>query len=291
MQRVAEDQARVAPSNVEQVGAWDGEAGGYWARHADRFDRAVAGYQPAFLEAARIGPADRVLDVGCGTGQCTRAAARLAGHGHALGVDLSAGMIEVARRAADRDGLANVRFARADAQIHPFPTGGVDRVISRHGAMFFGDPRAAFGNLARALRPGGRLTLLTWQPAADNEWFGACWTALTGRDRLPVPPPDAPGPFALSDPDRVRELLAAAGFADIEISGRTTPMWFGADPADAERFLLGQLDWMLRDRSDPERGRAALRTQLADHAGPDGVCFGSASWLITAHRAGADPAG
>ena len=115
-------------------------------------------------------------------------------------MDLSAHMIDVARRRAASEGLPNARFLHADAQLHPFPPGGFDVVISRTGAMFFGDPPAAFGNLARALRPGGRLALLTWQPAARNEWFGAFWTALTGRDELPSPPPGAPRPVLAERP-------------------------------------------------------------------------------------------
>ncbi len=274
----------VARSNVEQAGAWDGAEGAYWAEHADRFDRTMAGYQASFLDAARIDRTDRVLDIGCGTGQSTRAAARLAEAGHALGVDLSASMIDVARRRAAREGLRNAGFERADAQIHPFPAGGFDRAVSRTGAMFFGDPPAAFANIARALRPGGRLTLLTWQPADRNDWFGACWTALTGRHRLPDPPPGVPSPFSLSDPDRVRALLRSTGFTDIRISARAEPVYVGRDPADAGRFLLGLLGWMLRDRDDPERGQAALQASLTDHLGPDGVQYDSAAWLVTAHR-------
>jgi SAM-dependent methyltransferase len=277
------DTVAVDPSNVEQARAWDGAEGDYWAEHADWFDRSLAGYDAVFFDAARVGPGDRVLDVGCGTGQTTRAAARLAPAGQALGLDLSAQMIDVARQRAAREALPNVRFARADAQIHPFPPGGFDIVLSRTGAMFFGDPRAAFGNLARALRPGGRLTLLSWQPAARNEWFGAFWTALTGRAELPTPPPGAPSPFSLSDPDRVHDLLTATGFAGIEISPHSADLHYG-DAAVAERLLLGLLGWMLRDRDDPDRGRAALRTSLRDHLGPDGVQYGSAAWLITAHR-------
>jgi SAM-dependent methyltransferase len=274
----------IAPSNVEQARAWDGAEGDYWAEHADRFDRSMAGYQPGFLDAARIGRADRVLDVGCGTGQSTREAARRACDGFALGVDLSASMIDVARRRAVGDGLANARFERADAQVHPFDPGAFDGVLSRTGAMFFGDPVAAFGNLARALRSGGRLTLLTWQGPERNEWFGAFWRALTGRTELPAPPPGAPSPFSLSNPDRVRTLLGATGFGDIEITGHTAPLHYGPDPADAGRFLLGLLGWMLRDRPDPDRGRAALHDSLTDHLSPDGVQYASAAWLITAHR-------
>jgi SAM-dependent methyltransferase len=111
-----------------------------------------------------------VLDIGCGTGQATRDAARAAEPGHALGVDLSARMIELARRLAASQDIGNVSFEQADAQIYPFPAGSFDVAISRTGTMFFGDPAAAFANIGRALRPGGRLVMLVWQGPGPNEW-------------------------------------------------------------------------------------------------------------------------
>jgi ubiquinone/menaquinone biosynthesis C-methylase UbiE len=157
--------APVHPSNEAQAGAWDGGEGYYWAAHHERFEASLAAYQPAFAAATRIRPGDHVLDVGCGTGVTTREAARAAPDGEAFGVDLSGRMIEVAQKLAAAEGLLNARFEQADAQVHPFPEAGFDAVVSRTGAMFFGDPQLAFANLRRALRPGGRLTLITWQPA------------------------------------------------------------------------------------------------------------------------------
>src|SRR6201987_3715385 len=236
---------RVDPSNAEVAKAWDGGEGAYWAAHAGHFDRAVAAYRERFLDAAAIRTAEHVLDIGCGTGQTTRDAARRASSGGALGVDLSAEMIALARRLAAAEGLGNARFEQADAQISPFGEGSFDVAISRTGAMFFGDPRAAFGNIARALRGGGRLALLSWQPAPANEWVAEFTAALAAGRDLPAPAPGSPGPFALADPDRVRQLLAGAGFTRIEIDQMQAPMWFGVDADDAHGFALGLLGWML----------------------------------------------
>jgi SAM-dependent methyltransferase len=276
----------VDPTNHAQAQAWDGTEGGYWATHAERFDAALAGYQPAFHAAARIEGGDRVLDVGCGTGLTTRAAARAAPDGEALGVDLSAEMIDVARAITARVGVANAHFVQADAQVQPFAAGGVDAVLSRTGAMFFGRPDVAFANLARALRPGGRLTLLTWQGVAHNAWFRAVAGALMGQEP-PAPPAGAPGPFSLSDPDHVRDLLQGAGFADVAIDGLAAPMVYGRDAGEAHAFVLGLLGWMLEGRTPAERARAseALRSTLEAHEGPDGVGLPSAAWLVTARRA------
>jgi SAM-dependent methyltransferase len=154
------------------------------------------------------------------------------------------------------------------------------------GAMFFGDPAAAFANIGRALRAGGRLTLLTWQPLEANEWIRELSTALAAGRQLPMPPPDAPGPFALSDPDRVRAVLTSAGFTAIDLEARTEPMWFGEDAENAQRFVVGLMGWMLRglDESGQARALENLHATLAAHATSDGVLYGSAAWTISAKR-------
>ena len=188
------------PSNAHQVQAWDGSEGAFWTARAGRFDETLASCHGPFLTAAAIGEGEHVLDVGCGTGQATRDAARIARRSSALGVDLSSQMVALAGRTAASEGLENVEFQHADAQIHRFEPGAFDVVISRMGSMFFGDPITAFSNLHRALLPGGRLTLLTWQSAVDNEWLTEFHAALAvGRD-LPTPPSDVPSPFASERP-------------------------------------------------------------------------------------------
>jgi SAM-dependent methyltransferase len=276
----------VDTSNTEQLRAWDGDEGAYWAAHAEYFDRGLAGYHAQFLRACAIGPSERVLDIGCGTGETTRDAARAATTGSALGVDLSSAMLDYARRRSDEEGTANAHFAQVDAQIHPFETAAFDVAISRTGAMFFGDPVVAFTNLARAVRPGGRLVLLTWQPLEHNEWIREFSGALAaGRDR-PVPPANAPGPFSLSAPPRVRDVLTRGGFTNIELEAASAGMWFGTDADDAQGFVLGLLGWMLEGLDDigRDRARAALHASLSAHASDGGVIYDSAAWIIRATR-------
>lgn len=265
----------VHPSNIDTARGWDGPTGDFWVAHADMFDAGVARYSAPFLAAAAIGPTSRVLDVGCGNGETTREAARLARDGHATGVDLSARMLELARRRAA--GVPNVDFVQADAQVADL--GRFDRVISRTGVMFFGDPVAAFTHLARALVPGGRMALAVWQGYPEQEWIGS-FRRAAGAPPLPH---DA-GPFSLGDPDRVRGLLAAAGFGTPVITGVREPMYFGPDAATAETMVSGIVGGLL-DALD-ERARAAavdaLRADLDAHLGPDGVTYGSAMWIVTA---------
>ena len=274
------------PSNARQVEAWEGNDGAFWAARARRFDETLASFHGPFLTAAAIRERDRVLDVGCGNGQSTRDAARVATNGSALGVDLSSQMLAFARKTAAAEGLANVEFRHADAQIHAFEPAAFDVVISRMGSMFFGDPIAAFTNLHRALRPEGRLTLLTWQGVTDNEWMTEFRAAQAGGRDLPMPPPDAPGPFALADPDRVRTILEAAGFAGISFQDLREPMSYGPNPDDAFDFVNDMFGWMRDglDQAGQDAALAALRATIAEHAGNHGVTYQSATWIIQAHK-------
>ncbi len=274
---------RVDPTNVDQAQAWNGDEGDYWSANAEHFDRSVAAYHVPFMRAAAIATDEHVLDVGCGTGQTTREAARAAVRGSALGIDLSSRMVDLARELADAEGLTNARFEQVDAQIHDFHS-SFDVAISRTGAMFFGDPVAAFANVGRTLPAGGRFVMLTWQPLAANEWLRELATALAAGRTVPVPPPDAPGPFALSEPDRVRHILTAAGFSGIEMQPLSGPMWFGEDADDAQRFVLGLMGWMLEGLDDEGLAGAiaALHTTLAAHETTEGVVFGSGTWTIEA---------
>ncbi|MBK1787404.1 methyltransferase domain-containing protein [Prauserella sp. ASG 168] len=266
---------------MSQLTSWDGAGGDVWVANADRFDNGVANYQDTFLAAAEFKRTSAVLDVGCGTGRTTRDAARAAPDGMALGVDLSSAMLELARERARLDGLPNASFEQADAQVHDFARQGFDIAISRHGAMFFGDPVAAFANLGRALRPGGRLVLLTWQPLARQEWLRSFFAALGVEES---PPADAPSPLALSDPPRVRDLLTSAGFADVDLRGLAEPMYFGADVDDALRFVTSQNAGRLAQLDPDPRARAleALRRTLHGHLDERGVHYDSATWLVTA---------
>lgn len=166
----------------------------------DFYDAELRLHNEHLRAAANVQPHDRVLDVGCGTGQTTREAAGAAVEGSALGVDLSAPMLEQARRLSDDAGLHNVTYVQADAQTHPFPSTHFDLCVSRFGTMFFADPVAAFTNIGRALRPGARLVLLVWQDHDRNEWATAIREALTVGTAAPAPTTNHPGPFSLADP-------------------------------------------------------------------------------------------
>ena len=192
------------------------------------YDAELHRYDEVYRAAWEVRIGDRVLDIGCGTGSTTRHAARLATAGSALGIDVSPAAVDAARRAAE--GLTNVAFECADAQTYGFPAGGFDLAISRFGTMFFADPGAAFANVARALRPGGRLVMLVWQARERNEWAAELSGIAAGDTK-----PDA---FSLGDPEHVAAVLAAAGFADTGVAEVRRPVYYGPDVAAAVAWVL-----------------------------------------------------
>ena len=279
-------------ANEAQAADWDGAYGEHFVAERERHERMHQHWHDRLLTAAAIAPGEAVLDVGCGCGATTRAAARTSRHGRVLGVDLSEPMLAEARRLAARDGLSRVEFRQADVQSDPLPRDEFDVAISSFGVMFFDDPHAAFVNIARALRPGGRLVFVCWQPAQRNEHLAVPVRAVASQ--LGSPTIDdggaGPGPFSLADPERTRRLLLAAGFRDVEVAHATGPMRVGTDIEDALAYYLATptARGLLADAtpSAVAAATAALREALVPYQTADGVYLGGAALLITAHHEG-----
>ena len=252
------------------------------------YDAELRRHNEVLRRACGTGFRDHVLDVGCGTGQTTRQAARTAQAGRALGVDVSAPAIERARQLARAEKLGNVSFEHADAQVHRFAPGQFDLAVSRFGTMFFGDPVAAFANIRRALRPAGRLVMMVWQAPERNEWDVAISRAL-GLPQAPAAvTPGAPDAFSLADPPAVTEILRVAGFAGVTFTDVREPVYYGPDVAAALVWVQGftSTSQALKRLGPEAAGRAVgrLREALAAHLSEDGVWFSSRAWLVTARR-------
>jgi SAM-dependent methyltransferase len=252
------------------------------------YDAELRRHNQVLRRACGIQLRDHVLDIGCGTGQTTRQAARTARVGSALGVDVSAPAIERACVLARAEGLRNVTFECADAQVHRFPQERFDLAISRFGTMFFDDPATAFVNVRRALGPGGRLVMMVWQGYERNEWDVVIRQSLGAAEGPMALPSGGADPFSLADPPAVTEILEAAGFGDVAFTDVREPVYYGPDVAAA-------LDWVsgftctseMLKRLDPdaaERAVGRLRDALAAHTSDDGVWFNSRAWIVTARR-------
>jgi len=278
-------------ANEQEVRSWDGDDGDHWTEHEEMYNGATERHYRHLVDALRIGKSERVLDVGCGCGLSTRDAARAASSGSALGVDLSARMLERARERAQEEGLTNVSFEQADAQVHAFAPGSFDVVMSRFGGMFFADPVTGYRNLARAAKPGARLAMLSWQGVEHNPWLQEFRAALSLGRPLPPEPVDAPGPFGLATDAHIRRVLGEGGWTDINVERVHEPMYFGRTAADAfaalrdmglVRGLAKALNFDEGERQDAlDRFHATLR----DHESNEGVLIESNAWLITARRA------
>lgn len=273
-------------ANVEMAAAWDGEEGDDWTEHADRYEATGRYLVPHLERAQQLRPTDVVLDIGCGTGASTVAAARVATQGRVLGVDLSSRMLAHAAERARTEGLTNIEFRRADAQVHPFEPAAYTLATSEFGTMFFNDPEAAFANIRRALAPEGRLAMAVWRRFEENEWLRSLLGALDAGRGLPLPGPGQPGPFGLAERDRVEEVLAAAGWRAVTLEPVDERMWLGTDPDDAWSFVsgLGIVRGLTADLDDDARRTALgdLRRVVDEAATPEGVVLGCAAWLVTA---------
>lgn len=276
--------------NTAQAEHWNtGDGVAHWLDNQARYDRMNAPFADMILDAAGLRPGTDVLDVGCGCGATTLAAARLVAPGQAVGLDLSGPMLARARASAAAAGLGNAEFRPGDAQVHALEPTRFGAVISRFGVMFFADPVAAFANIRSAAQPAARLAFVCWQPLAANQWLAVPGAALAEH----VPPADfgsgdGPGMFAFADPDRIRQVLAGAGWRNVEITSEQASILVGGGRSveDAVEFLrTGTMGRTMLAGADPDmaaRALASVRAALAEHADGEGVHLGAAVWLVQA---------
>ena len=248
------------------------------------YDTELRLHYAALRRAFEIDRHTHVLDIGCGTGQTTRDAARMAVAAGALGVDLSEAMIERAWQLTKAEGLNNAKFEVADAQSHRFPAECFDVAISRFGTMFFADPVAGFSNIALALRPGGRLVMMVWQNHDRNEWSSSIDRALFAEG--PAPRPGGLDPFSLGDPATLQSILNASGFVHAKLTEVHEPVYYGQNVDAALCWVRGfsvVTDRLRRlNRRSAECVLERLNDLLAAHAHDDGVWFDSRAWIVTA---------
>jgi SAM-dependent methyltransferase len=277
--------------NRAQREFWATEGPRQYQDYGDTNEALFTPFGQAMLDAARLRPGERVLDVGCGYGSSTlEAAGRVAPSGRVVGVDISAAMLEPARQRVAAAGLGNVELLQADAQVHAFEAGAFDAVISRFGTMFFADPKAAFANLADALRPGGRLVFVCWQDPLKSEWVAVAVGAVVATlGRTPdMGPPGAPGPFAFADGDRLARLLTEGGFRGVALETVTRTVRIGRSIDNVAGFIMSlPQSRQLFAGAPKEAVEAAVRAlgaAFAPYAGTHGVVMDSAACLVTACR-------
>lgn len=275
-------------TNEAQAWLWNARAGEVWVEQQEMLDRLFRPFEETLVEA--VGQRGAVLDIGCGAGATALAVARhLTGRGRCTGVDISVPLIGAARRRAETERLDNCRFIAADAQQYAFEAGVFDAVISRFGIMFFDDPVAAFANIRRAARPGAGLAVIAWRSAGENPFMTAAERAAAPLlPELPARDPAAPGQFAFADAQRVRAILTASGWRDVELQPLDVACTLSSDDLDVYAARMGPVGALLPDLDEDRRRRivAAVR-QAFERSVTAGVAhFTAACWLIRARNAG-----
>ena len=274
--------------NAPQIEYWNGPAGDKWATFADSQDAILESLGSAAMHACGIHPGHAVIDIGCGSGTTTIEIARRVGaEGRVLGVDISTPMLEVGRARLAALGVGGVTFENADVSTYPFESGTFDRIFSRFGVMFFIDPVRAFKNIRGGLKSGALLAFVCWQTLDKNPWMGIPLTVASRH--VPAPPPadpDAPGPLAFANPDRVRNILSEAGFGDINVEPLETLLLIDRDvPGTVDHLLqLGPATRLLGDASEDIKARVAadLADAMSEYLTDSGVMLGSATWIVSA---------
>lgn len=276
--------------NNEQAEFW-AQLAPTWIELEDRLELVGGPPGRAAMDRLNLAAGQRVVDLGCGTGQTTlELASRVAPDGEVLGVDIADEMLAHARARAAGLGITNVDFIHADVQVHNLGQGRFDAAYSRFGVMFFADPVAAFANIHKALRPGGLLSFVSWQSVFDNEWMlipGAAVASVTGSPPQ-MPDPEEPGPFSLADPHRIRSVLGAARFQRVEVTPHNDLVVTTEEqiPEVAMTSIrVGAAREALKDADDDTRARAvvavedALRSRLKDGE----VRASRGVWLVVSH--------
>jgi SAM-dependent methyltransferase len=274
------------PLRERMHGLWQAVAPG-WGEHADYVDERSGALTGELLDRARLTTGDRVLELACGPGGLGLAAARRVAPGGAVVLsDVAPAMVEIARRRAE--GLPAVEARVLDLEDIAEPDAAYDAVLCREGLMFAADPARAAGEIARVLRPGGRVALAVWGPREQNPWLGLVLDAVSEQVGFPVPPPGVPGPFALSDAERLGSLLAGAGFEDVDVHASPVPARAASftEYWERTRALAGPLAQILAGM--PAEAQAAigdrLETATEQYRTADGIALPGVTLVASGRR-------
>ena len=273
--------------NADQLAFWNGIGGETWVARQAHTDAILQEVSAALLKHAAPAPGEHVLDIGCGCGASTLDFARaVAPEGTVEALDISGPMLEEAKRRADAAGIGNITWRQADAATAELA--GYDLLTSMFGLMFFGDPIAAYSHIRGAANEGARMSFVCWRPLAENPWMQVPMQAVAAH--LPPRPkgdPNAPGMFALSDPERVTELFTAAGWAepgfeqldmDLDIAAGK-----GLEAAIEQTTKMGAVNSWRRDEPDEIRSAAieSLREVFSPYVEGQHVRLPASMWLVS----------
>jgi SAM-dependent methyltransferase len=264
---------------------WD-EFAGNWADEHDFLHTATKGVADALVAGVDPEPGQTILELAAGTGDVGFAVSeRLGDGGKLIQTDFAPNMVEQERRFVAEAGLANIEHQVVDAERMDFEAASVDGVVCRYGYMLMADPAAALSETRRVLREGGRLAFAVWGAPDRNLWAFIPGFALVEAGHLPPPEPDAPGIFAMADPERIRSLVTGAGFAHPELQ-EVTVDWDYTDPAvhwEKTMKLAAPIADAVNALAEDERERIreVVASRVAERVAEDPAALHGHTWVVT----------
>jgi SAM-dependent methyltransferase len=278
-------------ANAAQRRYWNTVAGPRWVAAPGFRERRNQESMALLLARLGITGGENVLEIGCGTGAMTLPLAAAVGeHGRLVAVDISEPMLGAARQKVGERGLGNVTLHLGDAQVFELERTAFDLATSRMGVMFFADPAAAFRNIGGALKPGGRLVFACWGPLAENRHWLISYDIAVEHLGPPAPQPShQPSPLAFADPDYIRRVLAAAGFAEITVE-RAHPTIVGGSPEEEARqaLAMGPTARLIDEKKPDEATRQMIAREIeaafAAEAGSGQIRLPATIFLVAARR-------
>ena len=277
--------------NQDQKEFWNNEKGKIWVALEKKIDAMLSPLGDEALKSLAPENGENIIDIGCGTATTSLKIADLVGDkGSVTGVDISKPILECARQKAKENSVSNIEFILADAQNHKYLVNSYDAIFSRFGVMFFEDPVAAFANLIKGLKSGGRLAFICWAEPSVNDWIETS-TNVASRF-LELPPkaaPREPGPFAFEDPVYLRKILSDAGWKKITIENYCTTNLVGKTIEEAADFLsrMGPMSIPFENAEETVKIKVidALKDCFSNYLTETGVEMNFNSWIVTANKA------
>lgn len=257
-----------------------------WERRREWLMDLTAPVNDWLVDQADPQPGQTILDIAAGPGDLGfHVAERVGEGGRVISTDFAPEMVDLARRVGEAQGLTNVEHRVLDAERMDLDDDTVDGAVSRYGYMLMADPAAALTETRRVLRDGGPLAFAVWTTPDRNPWAAMPGMTLVQRGHMPPPEPGAPGMFAMGEPERIRELVTGAGFAEPELEEITFEFRYADfdDLWDALISLAGPLARVIEGLSDDEQEatRAAIRQNVEPYRTEDGSYVApAATWGV-----------
>lgn len=273
--------------SVSPNSQWNDERGRQWLAHVQQMESTLNHVDAALLDALQIQSHQAIAEIGCGGGGTSLFLADNAPKNcHITGYDISPELVDFAQ--SRFDGRDNISFALADIGRASPPAEKFDRIFSRFGIMFFDDPPTAFANIRQFLKPDGRFAFAFWAAPQDNIWLSGPKQHLSDMIDFPAAMPDAPGPFRYANADILHDLMADAGFADIQLTqwqGKL-PVGGGMTAEQAANFALSAFsafsNWYgAASTEQQDKARHSLTTYYQNHLHNDIVMMHAKVHIMT----------